>query len=113
MIGNHNINFIERAFIEMRRKRYGISFKYLFDICPIPESPKDAYFDSYIAQLEEAIYEHNKLLIKNEHNERCFFLKINWACPIPHELIKVKAKSDFDRFYVLEDIEEVTNDRTI
>jgi hypothetical protein len=73
MIGQHNINFLQNAFIEMARKRYGISFNYIYKICPIPEEPKEAYFDSYIAQLEEGIYEHNKLLIKNEHNERCFF----------------------------------------
>jgi hypothetical protein len=42
-----------------------------------------------------------------------FFLKINWACPIPNQIVKVIAKSDFDRFYVLEDMEEVKNERTI
>ena len=103
MISRHNIVFIVRAFLEMKRKRYGISYRYIFNTCPTPESPREAYYESYMCLLEEAIYEHNKIVRSNQH-EKCFIHEINTECPLPNEIIKVSANSDLERFYHLEDL---------
>jgi len=105
MISKHDLLFIINAFLEMKRKPYGTSFKYIYNVSRIPEFPKESYYENYLVILDEAIYDHNKFVKNNQHFEKCFFNEIQTECPIPNDIIKVMANSDLDRFYVLEDIE--------
>jgi ribonucleotide reductase beta subunit family protein with ferritin-like domain len=103
---NDDLPFILKAFLQMKRKRFGVSYQFIFNTCLKPEEAKEIFYDSWLSILEDAIYEHNKAVINKQHDEKCFFQEINSGCPIPNEIIKVKAKSDFDRFYVLKDLED-------